>query len=236
MMNAINENMDHQELQKFSEQAAHWWDPQGPLKTLHDINPLRIQFIESCCSVLHQSIIDVGCGGGILSEGLAIKDAQVTGIDRSEALIQTAKLHLLESKLNVNYQCTDIEAFSQAHPESFDILTCMELLEHVPDPSAMVKACARLVKPGGLLFFSTINRNTKAFAFAIVGAEYLLRLLPKGTHDYSKFIKPSELARFARENNLSLTSQAGLHYNPLSHQYWLDDDTSVNYFMALQKC
>lgn len=236
MTNTTNENVDHQELQKFSEQAAHWWDPKGPLKTLHDINPLRIQFIESCCSVLNQSIIDVGCGGGILSEGLASKDAQVTGIDRSEALIQTAKLHLLESKLNVDYQCSDIEAFSQEHPESFDILTCMELLEHVPDPGAIVKACARLVKPGGMLFFSTINRNTKAFAFAIVGAEYLLRLLPKGTHDYAKFIKPSELARFAREYDLNVKSQAGLHYNPLSGHYWLDEDVSVNYFMALQKC
>ena len=229
-------NIDHQELDKFGALAARWWDPHSEFKPLHDINPLRLGYIERCVGDLTgKTVLDVGCGGGILSESMAEKQAIVTGIDMSEQPLNIAKLHLYESGLKIDYQQTTAETLAQAQPASFDVITCMEMLEHVPDPASVVMACSNLVKPGGHVFFSTINRNPKAYLFAIVGAEYILKLLPKGTHDYAKFIRPSELAEWMRYASLSLKDLTGMQYNPLTHHYSLNKDVSVNYLLYAQK-
>ena len=234
-------NVDEQEVAKFSELSSDWWNPQGAFKTLHEINPLRLQFIKEHINLTHINIIDVGCGGGILTESLAHAGAIVTGIDMSSEAINIAQKHweaaplTQNTKTGITYQVTTAEAMAAAHANSYDALTCMELLEHVPDPTSVIKACAQLVKPGGHLFFSTINRNAKAYLFAILGAEYLLNLIPKGTHDFAKFIKPSELASWARDANLNIQKFKGLHYNPLTKNYSLNDDISVNYLVHCQR-
>ena len=234
-------NVDEQEVAKFSELASDWWNPKGAFKTLHEINPLRLQFIKDHLTLNNTKIIDIGCGGGILAESLAHAGAIVTGIDMSSAAIDIAQKHWAASPFTqnttagINYQVTTAEAMATTHPGVFDALTCMELLEHVPDPASVIKSCAQLVKPGGHLFFSTINRNAKAYLFAILGAEYLLKLIPKGTHDFAKFIKPSELAAWAREANLNTCSFKGLHYNPLTKNYFLNEDISVNYMIYCQR-
>jgi len=228
-------NIDPDEIVKFDTAAAHWWDTEGELKTLHDINPLRLNFIEQHCAIKNKRVLDIGCGGGILAESMAASGAKVTGIDMSAAALQTARLHLHESKLHIEYEQNTAEQCAQQHPRQFDVVTCLELLEHVPDPSAIVTACANLLKPGGKVFFSTLNRNPKAYLFAILGAEYLLKMLPKGTHDYAKFIRPSELARWARAENLSVCSLKGLSYHLLNKTYALSNDVSVNYFICCEK-
>jgi len=224
-------NCDPQEVAKFEELATRWWDANGECKPLHDINPLRLAFIEQHAPLAGKQVLDVGCGGGILSEAMAAHGAQVTGIDMAASSLQVARLHLLESALEVDYQCITAEELAQRQAASFDTVTCMELLEHVPDPASLVAACARLVKPGGNVFFSTLNRNPKAYLLAVVGAEYLLRLLPKGTHDYARFIRPAELDAWMRRNGLTLRHMAGLGYNPLTRRYHLNDDVSVNYLV-----
>lgn len=229
-------NVDDQEIAKFAQLASRWWDPEGECKPLHAINPLRLSFIENISALSGKRILDVGCGGGILSEAMAAQGADVTGIDMANASLAVARLHLLESGLQVNYQQITAEQLAETQPGSFDIVTCLEMLEHVPDPAAIVQACHDLVKPGGEVFFSTLNRNPKSYVFAIIGAEYLLGLLPKGTHDYLKFIRPSELARWGRAAGLSTMQQSGLCYNPLLKQYWLDpQDIDVNYIVATQR-
>jgi len=228
-------NVDHAEVNKFEELAARWWDPHSEFKPLHEINPLRLGYIERFAPLAGKRVLDVGCGGGILSESMAAKGASVSGIDMGDAPLQVARLHLLESGLEVNYERIPVERLAAEQPASFDVVTCMEMLEHVPDPASVVDACSRLVKPGGHLFFSTINRNPKAYLFAIVGAEYLLRLLPKGTHDYSRFIRPSELTGWTRQAGLSCIDMTGLSYNPLSRDYKLSDDVDVNYMIAAVK-
>ncbi len=224
-------NADVEELNKFSELAHKWWDKTSEFKPLHDINPLRLGYIDKAVSLDGKTVLDVGCGGGILSESMAMKGAQVTGIDLGEKALKVAQLHSLESGANVNYRLVSVEELAAEQPESFDVVTCLEMLEHVPDPASVVHACARLVKPGGHVFFSTINRNPKAYLLAVVGAEYVLNMLPRGTHDYAKFIKPSELAGWARAAGLSLNHQAGMSYNPITQHYWLGGDVSVNYLM-----
>lgn len=224
-------NVEAAEVNKFAELAHQWWDTQGVFKPLHQLNPLRLQYIDSRASLAGKQVLDVGCGGGILSESMAGLGANVTGIDMAEKSLQVAQLHALETGVNIDYQCIAVEALAHAQPASFDVVTCMEMLEHVPDPGSIVRACAALVKPGGHLFFSTLNRNAKAYLMAVVGAEYVLNLLPKGTHDYSKFIKPSELAHWLRQSGLELQHQTGLTYHPLSKQYALTPDTSVNYML-----
>ncbi len=225
-------NVDSTEIKKFADLASRWWDKESEFKPLHDINPLRLGYIEQYVGNLNgKTIIDVGCGGGILSDSMAAKGAIVTGIDMGEAQLSVAKLHQLESGQKVDYQQKTVESIAQEKPQQFDVVTCMEMLEHVPDPASVIAACAKLVKPNGHLFFSTINRTAKAFAFAIVGAEYVLNMLPKGTHQYDKFIKPSELARWSRAANLNLNHSTGLHYNPLSGTYKLADGLDVNYMM-----
>ena len=229
-------NVDQAELDKFSALATRWWDPESEFKPLHAINPLRQEWIEGLSGGLRdKQVLDVGCGGGILSEGMARQGAHVTGIDLAEKSLQIARLHGLESGVPVNYQVVSVEDLAAKQPASFDIVTCMEMLEHVPDPSSVVRACSQLIKPGGWVFFSTLNRNPKSFLFAIVGAEYVLRLLPRGTHQYESFIKPSELAAAARMANLDVQAMKGLSYNPLSDHYYLSDDTSVNYLMATRR-
>ncbi|MEW8507921.1 MAG: bifunctional 2-polyprenyl-6-hydroxyphenol methylase/3-demethylubiquinol 3-O-methyltransferase UbiG [Candidatus Thiodiazotropha sp.] len=228
-------NVDHAEISKFEELASRWWDPHSEFKPLHEINPLRLDYIQRFTPLAGRRVLDVGCGGGILSESMAALGAQVTGIDMGEAPLQVARLHLLESGLEINYERIPVERLAKEKPESFDLITCMEMLEHVPDPTSVVSACARLVKPGGRLFFSTINRNPKSYLFAIVGAEYLLKLLPKGTHDYAKFIRPSELHTWMREAGLNTLGMTGLSYNPLSQTYKLSDDVDVNYLVAAVK-
>ncbi|MES9990433.1 MAG: bifunctional 2-polyprenyl-6-hydroxyphenol methylase/3-demethylubiquinol 3-O-methyltransferase UbiG [Candidatus Thiodiazotropha sp.] len=228
-------NVDHAEVSKFEELASRWWDPHSEFKPLHEINPLRLDYIQRFTSLEGRQVLDVGCGGGILSESMAALGAQVTGIDMGEAPLQVARLHLLESGLEINYERIPVERLAQEQPESFDLITCMEMLEHVPDPTSVVTACARLVKPGGKLFFSTINRNPKSYLFAIVGAEYLLKLLPKGTHDYAKFIRPSELHSWMREADLSSLDMTGMSYNPFTQSYKLGDDVDVNYLLAAAK-
>ncbi len=224
-----------QELDKFSKMASQWWDLNGPCAPLHAINPIRLNFVLKHSNIQNKKVIDVGCGGGILSESLAKAGGEVTAIDLNKDLIEIAKLHLLESKLKVNYIKTPIEAFSSKHSESFDTVTCMELIEHVPDPEALVKNCAELVKPDGLVFFSTLNRNIKAYLKAIIGAEYLLNMLPPGTHQYEKFVKPSELSKAARDCHLELIALGGFNYNPLSKKYFACDDISVNYMACFKK-
>jgi len=223
-------NTDPAEIAKFEALAARWWDKQSEFKPLHEINPLRLDYIDQRCGGLAgKTVIDIGCGGGILAESMAVKDATVTGIDMGEAPLKVAKLHGLESGIDVDYQQITAEQMAEQHPQKFDVVTCMEMLEHVPDPASVIAACSQLVKPGGTVFFSTINRNPKAYLFAIIGAEYLLRLLPKGTHDYAKFIRPSEMEGWARHAGLKMRDLTGMTYNPLSQQYSLGRDLGVNY-------
>ena len=228
-------NADPAELQKFSELAHRWWDPQGEFRPLHELNPLRLGWIDGLAPLAGKRVLDVGCGGGILSEAMARLGAQVTGIDLSEKPLKVAELHLLESGLAVSYRKISAEDLAEAQPGTFDVVTCMELLEHVPEPPSTVAACAKLVKPGGRVFFSTINRNPKAYLFAVVGAEYLLGLLPKGTHDYQRFIRPSELTRWCREAGLGPVELKGMTYNPLTQQYRLGEDCDVNYSLCCER-
>lgn len=229
-------NVDPQEIAKFEALANRWWDKHSEFKALHDINPLRANYIDQHSPVAEQTLVDIGCGGGILSESMAQRGAKVTGIDMGEAPLSVAKLHQLESGLSIHYRQCTAEQLAEEQPGSFDIVTCLEMLEHVPDPASVIKACADLCKPGGHLYFSTLNRNPKSYLFSIVGAEYLLNLLPKGTHDYNKFIKPSELAAGIREAGLILSDMTGMTYNPLSKQYRLNaNDVSVNYLVHAQK-
>ncbi len=234
-MNETAHNVDPNEIRKFEDLAARWWDPESEFKPLHDINPLRLDYIRRQVPLAGARVLDVGCGGGLLSEALAREGAQVTGIDMGEAPLSVARLHLHESGLEVDYRQSTAEAFAEAHPDEFDLVTCLEMLEHVPDPASTVAACARLVKPGGTVVFSTINRNPKAWLFAIVGAEYLLGLLPKGTHDYEKFIRPSELDAWARAAGLVLEDITGMQYNPLTRTYRLGPDTDVNYLATYRR-
>jgi len=231
----MNANVDQAELDKFSALAAKWWDPTSEFKPLHEINPLRLGWINGLAPLAGKRVLDVGCGGGILSESMAMKGANVKGIDLANKPLKVAALHKLESGVPVDYECIGAEDLAAREPASFDVVTCMEMLEHVPDPASTVRACATLVKPGGHVFFSTINRNPKAYLFAIIGAEYILRLLPRGTHDYAKLIRPSELARFCREAGLDAGGITGMSYNPLSGRYWLGSDTDVNYLMQAVK-
>ncbi|MFC7422098.1 bifunctional 2-polyprenyl-6-hydroxyphenol methylase/3-demethylubiquinol 3-O-methyltransferase UbiG [Iodobacter arcticus] len=234
-MTEANINVDPSEIAKFSALAHKWWDTESEFKPLHEINPLRIDFMQKHVELAGKKILDVGCGGGILAEGLARHGANVTGIDLAEKSLKVAKLHLFESKLEVDYRCVPVEQLATEEPESYDIVTCMEMLEHVPSPASVVAACARLVKPGGWVFFSTLNRNAKSYLLAVVGAEYVLGMLPRGTHDYAKFIKPSELARMTRNAEIETVSLSGLSYNPLTKIYKLDDDAAVNYLIATRK-
>ena len=235
MMTTAQHNVDFGEISKFEALAARWWDPQSEFKPLHEINPLRLDYIDRRTGLQGKQVLDVGCGGGILSESMAQRGAYVTGIDMGEAPLAVARLHQHESHVEVDYQQSTAESFAAQHPEQFDVVTCLEMLEHVPDPGSVIKACAQLVKPGGHVFFSTINRNPKSFLFAIVGAEYLLRLLPKGTHEYNKFIKPSELESWIRGADLSLRELTGMSYNPLTQRYSLGYDVDVNYLMHCQR-
>jgi 2-polyprenyl-6-hydroxyphenyl methylase/3-demethylubiquinone-9 3-methyltransferase len=228
------ENVDPIEIEKFSSLASRWWDQHSEFKPLHDINPLRLDYINRYSGLAGKKVLDVGCGGGILSEAMAAKGAQVTGIDLGEAALSVARLHLLESNLEVDYQKISVEQLAAHSPASFDCITCMEMLEHVPDPGAIIKACARLVKPGGWVFFSTLNRNPKSFFLAIIGAEYVLNMLPKGTHEYARFIRPSELDDWARKADLETQDITGMTYNPLTKRYKLGQDIDVNYLMASQ--
>lgn len=222
-------NADPAELQKFSDLAHRWWDPASEFKPLHEINPLRLDWIDSIAAIAGKKVLDVGCGGGILAESMAARGANVSGIDLSEKALSVARLHLFESGLKVDYQLVSAEAFAETQADTFDVVTCMEMLEHVPDPASTIRACARLVKPGGHVFFSTLNRKLKSYVFAVIGAEYVLNLLPKGTHEYAKFIRPSELARYCRDVRLDTEQIMGLSYNPLTRVYSLGSDTDVNY-------
>ena len=229
-------NADPAELAKFSDLAHRWWDTESEFRPLHQINPLRLDWINIQCPIAGKRVLDIGCGGGILADSMARKGATVLGIDLATKALKVAQLHALEAQTDgVQYQEISAEALAGKQPQGFDIVTCMEMLEHVPDPASIVKACAALVKPGGHVFFSTINRNAKAFLFAIVGAEYVLNLLPRGTHEYAKLIKPSELAGYCRASGLNLQETRGMQYNPLTRHYWLDADTSVNYMFATTK-
>ena len=228
-------NVDPLELEKFSELAHRWWDPNAEFRPLHEINPLRLDYIDRAAGLEGKAVLDVGCGGGILAESMAALGARVTGIDLGEQPLKVAQLHLLESGLDVHYRLIPAEALAQEMPGRFDVITCMEMLEHVPDPAATVAACAQLVRPGGHLFFATINRNPKSYLFAVLGAEYLLGLLPRGTHDYAKFIKPSELSTMCRSAGLAVASLTGMTYNPLSRAYALGPDVGVNYILRAIK-
>jgi 2-polyprenyl-6-hydroxyphenyl methylase/3-demethylubiquinone-9 3-methyltransferase len=229
-------NADPAELAKFSDLAHRWWDPESEFRPLHQINPLRLDWINSICPVAGLQTLDVGCGGGILTDSLARKGAHALGVDLSTKALRVAQLHALEAETpNVRYREISAEALAQEAPASFDVVTCMEMLEHVPDPSSIVKACATLVKPGGWVFFSTLNRNPKSFLFAIVGAEYLLNMLPRGTHEYAKMVTPSELSGYCRTSGLDLRHTKGMGYNPLTRRYGLNSDTSVNYLLATQR-
>ena len=231
-----NDNFDPAELAKFSDLAHRWWDKESEFRPLHQINPLRLEWIDNLILLKGLRVLDVGCGGGILADAMARKGADVLGIDLASKALKVAQLHALEAQTaGVQYREISAEALAAEQPETFDVVTCMEMLEHVPDPSLVVKACAALVKPGGHVFFSTINRNAKSFLFAIVGAEYVLNLLPRGTHEYAKMIKPSELASYCRTAQLDLKHTKGLQYNPLTKNYWLDANTSVNYMFATVK-
>ncbi len=229
-------NVDLGEISKFEALASRWWDLEGEFKPLHEINPLRTNYIDLQVNLAGKTVLDVGCGGGILAEAMAQRGAEVTGIDMGEANLNIAKLHALESAVQVKYQHISVEELAAQAPESFDVVTCLEMLEHVPDPASIIAACARLVKPGGKLVFSTINRNPKAYLFAVLGAEYLLRLVPTGTHDYHKFIKPSELATWCRAAGLQVTHMTGMLYNPITKAYSLKEgDTEVNYLLSASK-
>ena len=228
-------NADPVEIEKFSQLAHKWWDPHSEFKPLHEINPLRLDYIDRFAGLAGKTVLDVGCGGGILSESMAGRAAQVTGIDLSDKALQVARLHLLESGKQVDYRKIAVEDMAAEQPEKFDIVTCLEMLEHVPDPDSVIAACAKLVKPGGWVFLSTLNRNPKSYLFAILGAEYLLKMLPRGTHDYAKFLKPSELAQACRNAGLNVTDLIGMSYNPLSKIYSLGKDTDVNYMIACRR-
>lgn len=229
-------NADPAELAKFSDLAHRWWDAEGEFRPLHQINPLRLDWINNLCPVKGLKVLDVGCGGGILADSMARQGADVTGIDLSAKALRVAQLHALEAQTpNTNYREISAEAIAEEQPSSFDVVTCMEMLEHVPDPASVVRACAELVRPGGWVFFSTLNRSPKSFLLAVVGAEYVLNMLPRGTHEYAKMIKPSELASFCRAVELDLRQTRGLGYNPLTQRYSMSADTSVNYLFATQK-
>ena len=231
-----NENADPAELAKFSDLAHRWWDTESEFRPLHQINPLRLAWIDDLVTLKGKRVLDIGCGGGILADAMARKGAEVLGIDLATKALRVAQLHALEAQTEgVTYREVSAEKLADEQPAGFDVVTCMEMLEHVPDPASVVRACATLVKPGGHVFFSTINRNPKAFLFAIVGAEYVLNLLPRGTHEFAKFIKPSELAAYARAAGLDLQHTRGMEYNPLTRHYWLSANTSVNYMLATQK-
>jgi 2-polyprenyl-6-hydroxyphenyl methylase/3-demethylubiquinone-9 3-methyltransferase len=232
---AHESNVDPAELAKFNELAHRWWDPAGEFRPLHEINPLRLGWIDARAPLEGKSALDVGCGGGILTEAMAQRGASVSGIDLGDKALRIAQVHMLESGVQVRYEAVSAEAFAEAHPGAFDVVTCMELLEHVPEPPSTVAACARLAKPGGRVFFSTINRNPKAYLLAVIGAEYVLKLLPKGTHDYTRFIKPSELTRWCRDAGLRPLEMTGMTYNPLTRQYKLGPDCDVNYMLCCAK-
>lgn len=231
----MNTNVDPAELEKFSELAHRWWDPQSEFRPLHEINPLRLDHIDRIAALQGKKVLDVGCGGGILAEAMAARGAQVTGIDLADKPLKVAQLHLLESGQQVDYRQIAVEALADEAPASFDVVTCMEMLEHVPDPAAVVQACAALLKPGGHAFFATLNRNPKSYLFAIIGAEYVLNMLPRGTHDYERFIKPSELSSSCRSAGLETTNLIGMTYNPFTKVYALEADTGVNYILSTRK-
>ncbi|MDB2703603.1 bifunctional 2-polyprenyl-6-hydroxyphenol methylase/3-demethylubiquinol 3-O-methyltransferase UbiG [Methylophilaceae bacterium] len=233
MENKNKNNVDIQEIEKFNLLAHKWWDPTSEFKPLHEINPLRLNYIKSSVNIKGKKILDVGCGGGILSESLANEGADVTGIDQGDRVIKIAKLHAKESGIKVKYKHINIEDFYKNTDERFDVITCLEMLEHVPDPNSIINTCSKLLMPGGKIYFSTINKNLKAFLFAIIGAEYILNLLPKGTHEYKKFIKPSQLQAWANSNGLSFDSIIGMTYNPITQKYKLSQDTSVNYIVEV---
>ena len=228
-------NVDQSEIAKFSALAHRWWDPNSEFKPLHAINPLRLNWIKSIVNIDGKKVLDVGCGGGILAESMAQSGADTTGIDLSEKALKVAELHALEVGANLTYRSISAEALADEQPEQYDVVTCMEMLEHVPDPASVVRACAKLCKPSGTLFFSTLNRSPKSYLFAIIGAEYLLRLLPKGTHEYAKFIKPSELVAFTRQADLEMIGIKGMSYNPITQVYSLGEDVGVNYMVAVHK-
>ena len=234
-MTAATDNVDPDEIEKFEKLAGRWWDPNSEFKPLHDINPLRLDYIDRLAPLSGQRIIDIGCGGGLLTEGMAARGAQVTGIDMGKAPLGVARLHQHESGLEIDYQQSTAEQMAAEHKGTFDTVTCLEMLEHVPDPAAVITACAQLIKDDGHVFLSTINRNPKAYLFAVLGAEYLLQLLPKGTHDYTKFIRPSEMEAWARDCGLQLVDIAGMSYNPLTREYKLGTDVSVNYLACFRK-
>lgn len=231
----MKQNYDTQELAKFAALAAHWWDPAGELSTLHQLNPLRLGYIQEKVPLAGKRVIDIGCGGGILSESMALAGATVTGIDMNKSLIDVGNLHQLESGTQIEYLHTAAETIAQERPGLYDVVTCLEMLEHVPDPAAIVQACAALVKPGGHVFFSTLNRNPKSYLFAILGAEYVLKILPKNTHDYAKFIRPSELSTWSRNAGLNVTDMKGIAYQPFTKTFSLTDDVSVNYLLYAKK-
>jgi 2-polyprenyl-6-hydroxyphenyl methylase/3-demethylubiquinone-9 3-methyltransferase len=228
-------NVDPDEIAKFERLAARWWDPTSEFRPLHEINPLRLDWIAARAPLAGKTVLDVGCGGGILSESMAGLGARVTGIDLGDKPLQVAKLHLLESGKQVDYRKVAVEELASEHPGHYDVVTCLEMLEHVPDPNSVISACAKLVKPGGWVFFSTLNRNPKSYLLAVIGAEYILKMLPRGTHDYAKFIKPSELSQFCRNAGLSLENIIGMSYNPLTQVYTLGSNTDVNYMIACRK-
>ena len=230
-----SDNFDPEEIAKFEELAYRWWDKDSEFKPLHDINPLRLNFIDERVSLSGKKVLDVGCGGGILSESMAAKGASVKGIDLGKAPLSVAQLHAKENNIDISYEMISAEDIAQREPESYDVVTCLEMLEHVPSPESIVSSCTQLVKPGGHIFFSTLNRNPKSYLFAIVGAEYILNLLPKGTHEYQKFIRPSELDRWCRNNRLSPQELIGMSYNPITKRYWLGRDVSVNYMLHTKK-
>ncbi len=230
-MSTATENVDYNEIEKFAELASRWWDPTSEFRPLHEMNPLRLDYIDQRAPLNNKSVLDIGCGGGILAESMAERGGVVTGIDLGEAPLAVARLHLKESGNSVNYKKISAESLAAEQPASFDIVTCMEMLEHVPDPASTVRACSQLVKPGGHVFFSTINRNPKAWLMAIVGAEYILQLLPRGTHEYKKFIKPSELAQWSRQSALVLRDTTGMQYNPLTREFSLSPNIDVNYIL-----
>ena len=234
-MNATTNNVDATEIAKFDALASRWWDPTGEFRPLHEINPLRLDYIRQRATLPGSKVVDIGCGGGILTESMAALGASVTGIDMAEAPLAVARLHQAESGSNVEYLQSTAEDFASKHAGQFDVVTCLEMLEHVPSPSAVIAACAELVRPGGHIFFSTINRNPKSFLLAIVGAEYVLRLLPAGTHEYEKFIRPSELEAWSRHAGLQLQGSIGMHYNPLTREYSLGDNVDVNYIMHFHR-